>query len=122
MGCGSGVLALAAAKLGMRATGLDIEADAVAAARENAALNGLEARFSRSPLSELSGPYELVVANLYAEVLAHLAPELARLSGERLVLAGVLADRAQLVLDALPMTVRERRRDGEWICLVLEPG
>ena len=122
VGCGSGVLALAAAKLGMRAAGIDIEADAVAAARENAALNGLEARFSQAPLSELSGPYELVVANLYAEVLASLAPELARLCGRHLVLAGVLADRAQLVLDALPMNLLERRRDGDWVCLVLGPG
>jgi ribosomal protein L11 methyltransferase len=123
VGCGSGVLALAAAKLGMAAVGVDIDRDSVAAARENAALNGLTADFSQAPLASLSGRYELVVANLYAEVLATMAADLRRLTGGRLVLAGILEDRAHLVLAALEgMPLLERRQDGEWVSLQLGPA
>ena len=122
VGCGSGVLALAAAKLGMRAEGVDIEADSVTSSRENAALNGLHAEFSDAPLSSLTGPYDLVVANLYAEVLASMGPDLVRLTGGRIALAGILADRAHLVLDALTpaLTLVEQVQVGEWVSLLLE--
>lgn len=121
LGCGSGVLALAAAHLGMRAEGVDIDPEAVSAARENAALNQLEVAFSTTPAQQLEGPYELVLANLYAEVLAALAPELLRLTGRHLVLAGILADREALVLDALspPLAVQQRAQDGDWVSLHL---
>jgi len=122
VGCGSGVLALAAAKLGMRAEGVDIEQDSVTSSRENAALNGLSATFSDAPLSSLAGPYDLVVANLYAEVLASMGPDLIRLTGGHIALAGILADRAHLVLDALTpaLTLTDEVRVGEWVGLVLK--
>lgn len=118
VGCGSGVLALAAARRGMAARGVDIDADAVREARENAERNGLEARFDRRPLHELQGRYELVVANLFAEVLAGLAPEIrARASGD-IVLAGILADRAHLVEAAFDgLELVDRAVSGEWVCL-----
>ena len=119
VGCGSGVLALAAAKLGARAEGVDIDPAAVATARENAAANGLEVAFSAAPLGRLAGPYALVVANLFAEVLRALAPELIRLTGARLVLAGVLTARAHLVIGALEgaLALDIHRREGEWSVL-----
>ncbi|MCB9761939.1 MAG: 50S ribosomal protein L11 methyltransferase [Alphaproteobacteria bacterium] len=126
VGCGSGVLALAAAALGMEAVGVDIDPAAVESARENARLNNLRADFSTTALHRLRGPFDLVVANLYAEVLADLAPELIRLTGRHLVLAGVLSDRASLVLDRLspPLAVVDDAREGEWLSVHLEriPG
>jgi ribosomal protein L11 methyltransferase len=91
-GCGSGILAVAAVKLGAgEVIGVDIDAEALAAARENAALNRAPARFSdaRAPLDLAA---DLVVANILANPLVVLAPLLARYcrSGGRIVLAGLL--------------------------------
>lgn len=118
VGCGTGVLALAAARAGMVATGIDIEKDAVDASRENASRNGLEATFSDTPLQRMEGSYELVVANLFAEVLVRLAPDLVRVTARDLVLAGILVDREPAVLTALAvLEVVKRQQDGEWVCL-----
>ena len=125
VGTGSGVVALLAARLGMVARGIDIDADAIAAARENALRNGLEAQFDDTPLDRLHGSWDLVVANIFAEVLVVLAPHLARVCAGRIVLAGILADRVQSVERALAaqgVAVDERRIEGEWVCLVLSQG
>lgn len=97
VGCGSGILGLAGALLGMRAEGVDIDPDAVRSAQEAAAANRLDARFDTRPIQDVAGDYDLVVANLFAEVLVALAPELSRVARGRLALAGILADRAHLV-------------------------
>jgi ribosomal protein L11 methyltransferase len=122
VGCGSGVLALAAAKLGLDATGIDIEAPAIESAREAAHANGLQARFSMTPLEDVQGSYDLVVANLYAEVLTMMAPDLLRLASRHVVLAGILADRADRVIEALspPLALVSSTRSGDWVSLHLE--
>lgn len=118
VGCGSGVLALAGAKLGMVATGIDIDADAVAAARAAAAANHLAADFDTPPLSRIRGTYDLVVANLFAEVLAALAPDILRVSAGPIALAGILADRAHLVRDAFAArTLVLEEVEGDWVAL-----
>jgi len=119
VGCGSGVLALAAARLGLAAEGVDIDAIAVATARDNAVANGLAVSFSTAPLDQLEGPYDVVVANLYAEVLTVLAPDLVRLTGGWLVLAGILHDRAAAVQDALQPELEfvSAEREGDWLHL-----
>jgi ribosomal protein L11 methyltransferase len=120
VGCGSGVLALAAARAGMDAWGIDIDPDAVAASLENAVRNGLSARFDATPLDEVGGRFDLVVANVYAEVLVQMAPALRRLTGGRLLLAGILADRAELVVSAMaPMQVAVYEVEGDWAYLEL---
>jgi len=101
VGCGTGVLALAGARFGMRVSGIDIDPAAVTASDDNAARNGLTGAFSAQPLSALGGRFQLVVANIFAEVLVTMADDLARLCAGRLCLAGILADRAHLVVDAL---------------------
>ena len=124
VGCGSGILALAAAKMGMVAVGIDIDPDAVTVARENAVHNSLQARFSDTPLEAVQGRYPLVVANVYAEVLSAMAPDLARLCSGVMVLAGILADRAHLVEDALQQQgwqITRRDLEGEWVSLELRP-
>ena len=74
--------------------------------------------FDDTALEKVPGSYDLVVANVFAEVLVQMAPHLSRLTDGRLVLAGILADRAELVIDALfDMRLVSRKQDGEWVCL-----
>src|SRR5436309_2841287 len=94
VGIGSGVLALAALLIGVpRALGLDIDAEALRAAAENARLNGLDRRLhlTRGGPDAVAGTWPLVVANLLAAPLVELAPVLARRVGHhgRLVLSGI---------------------------------
>src|SRR5690606_23703355 len=108
-----------AALLGLEAEGDDIDSESFREANENAARNRLTVAFSTTPIASLPQSADLVLANLFAEVLVALAPELVRLSGEWLVLAGILADREAMVRSALaPLTLHERAQDGEWVCLV----
>ena len=98
-GCGSGILAIAAAKLGARdVSGVDIDPQAVSAARENAARNGVEAIFV-SAAAQLRAPADIVVANILAQPLIVLAPLLAQSNGAggRLALSGILVEQADEV-------------------------
>lgn len=101
-GCGSGILAIAAAKLGAaRVLGVDIDDNALQATRDNAAANAvtLDVRHSAQAIAER---FNVVIANILTNPLCVLAPLLAqRLApGGRLVLSGVLATQAQQVIDA----------------------
>ena len=119
VGCGSGILALAAAHLGMAAHGIDTDPDAVHAARAAAGINGLNVTFDTTPLADVDGEWPLVVANLYAEVIALLAPDLRRLATGHLVFAGILSDRAHLVEEAMAGLELHQREDGDgWTSLV----
>lgn len=98
-GCGSGILAIAALRLGAAcADGVDIDPQALVAARDNATQNDVAARF-HAPGGEPPGPYRLVVANILANPLLALAPLLAArtAAGGHVVLSGILADQAQEV-------------------------
>ncbi|GIX21935.1 MAG: ribosomal protein L11 methyltransferase [Gammaproteobacteria bacterium] len=103
-GCGSGVLALAAAALGAtRVCAVDVDPQALAATAANAAANGLaEAVEIHAAGAEPAGPYTLVVANIVSGVLIELAPTLtARLApGGTLLLAGVLSEQIEAVCAA----------------------
>ena len=104
----------------MQSYGVDIEPDAVAAANENARKNKLGhlAQFACCPLQEVQETYDVVVANLYAEVLVGLAPDIMRLSRGRIALAGILHDRASMVKEAFArlLPLREKR-EGDWVSL-----
>jgi ribosomal protein L11 methyltransferase len=99
-GCGSGILAIAAAKLGAaRIDGTDIDPQAVAASRDNAALNGVATHFCL-PGDLAPGQYDVVVANILTNPLKGMAPLLAGRvrQGGRLVLSGILAEQAEDVM------------------------
>lgn len=122
VGCGSGILALAGAKLGMVASGIDTDPDAVVSAQGAARHNDLPAAFSGTPLAQVAGTYDLVVANLFAEVLVALAPDLLRVAAGPLVCAGILADRAHTVRSALgARRVDLEATDGDWTAFVFAP-
>ncbi|MCA1979022.1 MAG: 50S ribosomal protein L11 methyltransferase [Thiobacillus sp.] len=99
-GCGSGILAIAAAKLGAaQVDGIDIDPQAVTASRDNAALNGVAARFGL-PGALPDQTYDIVVANILTNPLKAMAPLLAGKvrAGGRLVLSGILAEQADDVM------------------------
>lgn len=101
-GCGSGILAIAAAKLGARsALGIDIDENALQSAQDNAAANHvtLNLSHSREPLVQ---QFDLVVANILTNPLCVLAPLLAGCvaSGGQIALSGVLAIQAEQVIAA----------------------
>jgi ribosomal protein L11 methyltransferase len=128
-GCGSGVLAIAAARLGARdVVGTDIDEQALVAARANSALNGIDARYT-APDRLGAGAFDLVLANILANPLCLLAPALlARVApGGALVLSGVLARQASEVAaayadsdPAVPLSVWAT--DQDWVCLAGRRG
>jgi ribosomal protein L11 methyltransferase len=101
-GCGSGILAITAGKLGAtRVHGVDIDPQAVAAAQENALRNSVGATFVAAA-DRLPGPAGLVVANILAPPLIVLAPLLAELTlpDGAIALSGILASQADEVRSA----------------------
>jgi len=133
LGCGTAILAIAAIKLGVeRALGVDIDPEAIQAAQENVAANGVQAHIELAvgSLEEvLAGKFglrqgSLVLANILAPVLVRLLGEgLAKLlePGGVLVLSGILAEQAgevQAALEKSGLRLIETRRMGDWVALV----
>jgi ribosomal protein L11 methyltransferase len=125
VGCGSGVLSIVGALAGARAVvAIDVSAAAPPAVRDNALANGVWDRIdaSTTPLDQVDGEFEVVVANILAPDLVGLADDLRRVTadGGTLIVSGVLADHHQHVLDALrPMAVvRTDVLDG-WAAVTL---
>lgn len=120
-GCGSGILAIAAMKLGARsARGIDIDPQAVLAARDNAGRNGVTVNFSVTTDAPVT-PAQIVVANILANPLTVLAPLLTRLTrpGGRIALSGILAEQAQSVVDAYAgnFAMQPAATDEGWVLL-----
>ena len=120
-GCGSGILAIAAARLGAaHVAGVDIDPQAVEAARANAERNEVIAQFADSA-APVAGEYDLVVANILSNPLRVLAPAICAhvKSGGRLALSGILREQADEIIAIyaqwLPMTIADTRED--WVCL-----
>ncbi|MEF8834003.1 MAG: 50S ribosomal protein L11 methyltransferase [Halofilum sp. (in: g-proteobacteria)] len=103
-GCGSGVLAIAALRLGAaRAHGIDIDPQAVEASATNADDNGVGERLT-SAVGDApeGGPYDVILANVLAGPLIEVAPALAACHnpGGHIALAGILSDQTQSVIEA----------------------
>ena len=127
VGTGTGVLAIAARKIGAsRVVGNDIDPQALRIAAENAERNGaMPIEFTDKPLERLSESFDVVVANLYSSVLCQLAPRLAaRLAPDgMLLLSGILATQATEVAQAVErekLKPAGRRTSGEWVLLRYE--
>lgn len=126
-GCGSGILAIAAARLGaVRVAGVDIDPQAVIAARNNAEANAVSAEFSDSA-APVAGEYDLVVANILSNPLRVLAPAICAhvRPGGKLALSGILAEQSEEIIAIyrqwLPLSVADGREG--WVCLAGEkPG
>jgi ribosomal protein L11 methyltransferase len=141
VGTGTGILAIAAAKLagsprGQPASGVglspearieafDTDAEAVAIARENARLNGVAERitFRVGTVEEATASADLVCANLTADMIARLLPSLLAVTCGRLILSGILETQLEMVnarlLECGVSAPFEVNQDGDWIALVI---
>ncbi len=135
LGCGSGILSIAALLLGAKqAVAVDIDPLAAKTARENAVENGVTDRLTVFPgnvlaqphLVEPYGPFDLVVANIVADVIIEAAPLMKRVvkpSGW-IITSGIIDDRAEEVrlrLAQSGLNPVEIRSDGGWFCIVCRP-
>lgn len=126
LGTGSGILAMAASLLGAgRILALDIDPDAIVVARENLDLNRLSdhVECGIEPLESLTERFDIILANILAEELVRLAPNLTeRLSpGGALILSGILAEKEQLVRQGFALQTLKYCRTtsaGEWVALL----
>lgn len=129
LGTGSGILAIAAAKLGARSvTAVDNDPVAVKTARENATANGVQeiVNVARGSLGDVAGRYDLVVVNILARVIVEmlqegLGPRMR--PGGKMVAAGIIIDQEAHVIEALEqreLALSERQQRGDWVCLVVE--
>lgn len=127
VGTGTGILAIAAAKLfsSARIEACDTDAEAVAIARENAAANNVleMIEFRAGSVDQSTASFDLVCANLTAGVILALLPELLNVTCGRLILSGILNDQ----IEAIAAQLRECgvsnnweiMQDGDWACFVV---
>lgn len=128
IGCGSGILAIAALLLGAEsAVGVDIDPTAVRTAVENGEINGFSApRYvvrEGDLAKQVSGTYRVVLANIVADAIIALSPSVPQFLAEDgvYIVSGIIDVREADVTKALQetgFTVRERRTSGGWVCLV----
>ena len=122
-GCGSGILAIAAARLGAgEVVGVDVDPQAIVASRANARANGVAATFGTPDVLPPPAPrFDVLVANILANPLVVLAPALAARvrAGGRIVLSGILAPQAAQVAVAYApwFTISVRDGDDGWVAL-----
>ena len=126
VGTGTGVLAIAAAKLfpTARVEACDTDSDAVGIARENAAANGVldQIDFRVGSIDDSYASADLVCANLTADVINSLLPSLVSVTCGKLILSGILETQLEMVQTALHASGVddfEVEQDGEWIALIV---
>ena len=122
VGTGSGILAIAAGKRGAGPiVATDVDELAVRAARENCERNDVTATIALGSAADVTGTFDVVVANIVAATLQSIAAELrARLApGGRLIVAGIVAEKEQATLDALGLQIKRRDQRDDWVSLVL---
>lgn len=128
VGTGTGILAMGAALFGAeQLIAIDNDPEAVRTAGENIAHNRLESRItvSGAGLAQVSGSFDLICANIIHDVLADMAPALARLLADNgsIVLAGILRGEQEenivRVYNGLGLTLQETGCEDEWVALLL---
>ncbi|HET8781262.1 MAG TPA: 50S ribosomal protein L11 methyltransferase [Pyrinomonadaceae bacterium] len=119
VGTGTGILAIAAAKMfpDARIEACDTDAEAIEIARENAAANNVEIEFRVGSVEETTPSADLVCANLTADVILQILPALIGVTCGKLILSGILETQVEQIVNALPET--EITQDGEWVAIVV---
>jgi ribosomal protein L11 methyltransferase len=127
IGCGSGILAVAAMLLGAKsAEGIDIDETAVLCARENAALNEAAADFRLGDLARgVSGKYDIIFANIVADALIALSPDIPKhlAAGGVFIASGIITEREGEVREAMEragMQIARIERENGWSCIIGE--
>jgi ribosomal protein L11 methyltransferase len=126
VGTGTGILAIAAAKLfpQARVEACDVDDDAVRIAMENAKANGVadHIEFRVGSVNDSTSSADLVCANLTADVILSILPALVNSSCGKLILSGILEPQLETILDNLQRVAGsdvEVTQDGEWVCCVV---
>ena len=126
VGTGTGILAIAAAKLFLHAhiEACDTDEEAIVIARENAELNGVldQINFRVGSVDDSTASADLVCANLTADVIRQLMSTLVGLSCGKLILSGILETQIEMVqasLHACGIDDFEIMQDGEWVALII---
>ncbi|MBF0505234.1 MAG: 50S ribosomal protein L11 methyltransferase [Nitrospirae bacterium] len=126
VGTGTGILAIAASRLGVkRVAGVDIDPNAIDAARRNAKLNNLDnILIQEGTAAPALGTFDFVAANLMSEILIRIAPDLAPCleKGGIALLSGMLAGQEDGVIAAMQqqgLEFMEKHVDGRWVSLVM---
>ncbi|KIX13501.1 50S ribosomal protein L11 methyltransferase [Dethiosulfatarculus sandiegensis] len=127
VGCGTGILSFTALAFGAQsAVGVDLDPEAIKAARKNAEINNMadKVEFSETPLASLSGKFPLVMANLTAKDVTGLAQDLADhlAPGGELVVSGILPEQAgqvRKILEQAGLTFMELNTMAAWSSLVM---
>ena len=126
VGTGTGILAIAAAKLFPNATiiACDIDEQAIAIGQDNARANDVakQIEFVVGPANDSMSSADLVCANLTADVILQTLPTLINLTCGKLVLSGILETQLESIVDRLHeagVTDVEVTQDGEWVCCVV---
>ncbi|MEX2486713.1 MAG: 50S ribosomal protein L11 methyltransferase, partial [Nitriliruptoraceae bacterium] len=121
VGCGSGILAIAAARRGATVTAIDIDPDAIDVTAKNAVTNRVDLTTTHRGLDALTGHYDIVVANLLTDVIATHATRLAAATRRTLLVSGIADERRDVAFDALAAAglqpEESRSRDG-WTAAV----
>ena len=116
VGTGTGILAIAAAKMfpDARVEACDTDPEAIEIARENAAANGVSIEFRTGSIEDTTPSADLVCANLTADVISQLLPALIGVTCGKLILSGILETQIeQIMIDG------EVTQDGEWVAIVV---
>jgi ribosomal protein L11 methyltransferase len=127
VGTGTGILAIAAAKLfsSARIEACDTDAEAIEIARENAAANNVLERieFRVGSVDQSTASFDLVCANLTADLILALLPELLNVTCGRLILSGILNEQSEAIATRLRehgiSSDWEIMQDGDWACFVV---
>lgn len=127
VGCGSGILSIAAKKMGAGYTfGCDIDPVAVRVAGENADVNGVDCEYGVSDLlGSVTGEYDIMCANIVADILIRMAPDAARCmkEGGIIIASGIIADRCGEVADAMcenGFELIKTESENDWRALILK--
>lgn len=126
VGCGSGILAIAAAKLGAKlAVGVDLDPVAVESAKENVEINKLDniEILHGNLIDVIDGKADIVVANIIAEVICILTEDVSRVikPGGYFITSGIIHERVDMVTAKLKecgFEVETINKDGEWNCII----
>jgi ribosomal protein L11 methyltransferase len=126
VGTGTGILAIAAAKLFTdgRIEACDTDAEAIAIARKNAELNGVSerVRFRVGTIEKTTASADCVCANLTAETIAMMLPSLLAATCGRLILSGILASQSEMIgarlLESSGSETYEIMQDGDWVAVI----
>lgn len=126
VGCGSGILAIAAAKLGAKlAVGVDLDTVAVESAKENVGFNNIDnIEILHGNLIEvIDGKADIVVANIIAEIICILTEDVSRVIKPNgyFITSGIIHDRVEMVTNKLEecgFEVIKVNKDGEWNCII----